>query len=282
MIALVQGERVWSYGRLEARAQALAQALRGLGLTRGSRVGLALGRTPSLVAAMLAVMKAGAAYVPLDPDYPSARLAHMVGDAGLDLILVAASEAAALPEAMRQALAGSGARLVGLDDAAGLAGDEALDPIDRTPVDLVPLELTPEDLAYVIYTSGSTGLPKGVMVPHGALANFLASMAEAPGLSASDTVLALTSLSFDIAALELLLPLSLGARIVRAERAAARDPEAIAALAARHGIDVIQATPSTWRMLASAGALERMQAARRLRRRGAAARPRPQAAGEAP
>ncbi|KMO26993.1 amino acid adenylation domain-containing protein, partial [Methylobacterium aquaticum] len=107
----------------------------------------------------------------------------------------------------------------------------------------------PDALAYVIYTSGSTGRPKGVMVPHRALANILASMAEKPGLAAHDTILALTSLSFDIAVLELLLPLTVGARIVLASRAQARDPDALLALVRTHAVDVVQATPTTWRLI---------------------------------
>ncbi|MDU6670628.1 MAG: non-ribosomal peptide synthetase, partial [Bradyrhizobium sp.] len=109
--------------------------------------------------------------------------------------------------------------------------------------------LHPENLAYLIYTSGSTGLPKGVMVRHGAVANFLATMAEQPGMASADCALGLTSLSFDIAVLELWLPLTCGARIVLADRAAAHDPAALKAMMVRHGVTMVQATPSSWRML---------------------------------
>ncbi|WP_035642695.1 amino acid adenylation domain-containing protein, partial [Bradyrhizobium sp. ORS 375] len=111
------------------------------------------------------------------------------------------------------------------------------------------IEVHPEHLAYVIYTSGSTGLPKGVMVRHGAVTNFLSTMAEQPGITREDRVLGLTSLSFDIAVLELWLPLTHGARIVLADRAAAHDPAKLKAIVARHGVTLMQATPSSWRML---------------------------------
>ena len=115
------------------------------------------------------------------------------------------------------------------------------------------LDAGPTDPAYVIYTSGSTGRPKGVAVPHGAVANFLASMAREPGLGASDRLLAVTTLSFDIAVLELLLPLSVGAQIVLASRDEVLDGQALKGLIARHGVSVMQATPATWRMLIDAG-----------------------------
>ncbi len=128
-----------------------------------------------------------------------------------------------------------------LDAAEAAAADEA----DAN----LGLSVHPDSLAYVIYTSGSTGTPKGVMVRHDALANFLATMADRPGIAERDRVLALTSLSFDIAGLELFLPLTAGARIVLADRAAAHDPERLKAIAAAQGVTMIQATPSTWRML---------------------------------
>ncbi|WP_233385519.1 non-ribosomal peptide synthetase [Methylobacterium sp. C25] len=260
-VALVEGDgSLLSYGELEARAERLAAHLRGLGVGAGSgapgagesRVGLALGRRAGLLVGLLAVLKAGGAYVPLDPAYPASRLAQMVADAGLSLILVS-DDREDVPEEAAQALASGGARLLRIDDGGGLvAGSSA-------PASLPGLSgPSASSLAYVIYTSGSTGLPKGVMIPHAALANILSSMAAAPGMAEGDAVLALTSLSFDIAVLELLLPLTVGARIVLADRSASRDPELLCALAERQAVSVIQATPSTWRMLAGAGVLQRL------------------------
>ncbi|WP_316159141.1 MULTISPECIES: non-ribosomal peptide synthetase [unclassified Bradyrhizobium] len=233
-VAIVCGDRRISYGELNARANRLARRLQARGIGADVVVGLALERDAEMIVALLAVLKAGAAYLPLDPDYPAERLAHMLSDSGARLLLTQAG----LQDRFALALADSGAEawLLDRDDDAGDA-----DNLGST--------IHPESLAYVIYTSGSTGLPKGVMVRHGAVTNFLATMAEQPGIASDDRVLALTSLSFDIAVLELWLPLTRGARIVLADRASAQDPTALKAIVARHGVTMIQATPSSWRML---------------------------------
>ncbi|MGJ5203813.1 amino acid adenylation domain-containing protein [Bradyrhizobium sp. HKCCYLR20261] len=233
-IAIVSGARRISYRELNARANALARRLSASISGSDQVIGIALDRNVDMVIALLAVLKAGAAYLPLDPDYPSERLAHMMRDSGAKLLLTEER----LRDRFALALADSDAEAWLLDrlDAAE----------DRSNLDI---RIHPETLAYVIYTSGSTGLPKGVMVRHGAVTNFLATMAEQPGLAQDDRVLALTSLSFDIAVLELWLPLTKGARIVLADRAAAHDPAALKAIAVKHGVTMIQATPSSWRML---------------------------------
>ncbi|WP_316170924.1 non-ribosomal peptide synthetase [Bradyrhizobium sp. SZCCHNRI1058] len=235
-VALVHGQEMISYGALNARANRLARRLRDRGVGPDVVVGLALERGVTMMVALLAVLKAGAAYLPLDPDYPSERLAHMLNDSGAKLLLTQAT----LHDRFAPVLARSDAEAWLLDVAAG-------DGLGQT--DDLSVDGHAESLAYVIYTSGSTGLPKGVMVRHAAVTNFLATMAEQPGIAADDRVLALTSLSFDIAVLELWLPLAHGARIVLADRAAAHDPAALKALVARHGVTMIQATPSSWRML---------------------------------
>ncbi|MDU6804827.1 MAG: amino acid adenylation domain-containing protein, partial [Bradyrhizobium sp.] len=222
------------YGELNARANRLASRLRTHGIGTDVVVGLALERSITMMVALLAVLKAGGAYLPLDPDYPAERLAHMLGDSGAKLLLTQA----ALLDRFAPALRTSGAEAWLLDTESGDGDDANLD-----------LEIHPESLAYVIYTSGSTGLPKGVMVRHGAVTNFLATMAEQPGIARDDRVLGLTSLSFDIAVLELWLPLTHGAQVVLADRTAAHDPAVLKAMVARHGVTMIQATPSSWRML---------------------------------
>ncbi|MGJ5093278.1 amino acid adenylation domain-containing protein [Bradyrhizobium oligotrophicum] len=233
-VAIVSGDRRISYGELNARANRLARRLRARGIGAGAVVGLALERDAEMIVALLAVLKAGAAYLPLDPDYPEERLAHMLGDSSVKLLLTQTG----LQDRFTRALADGGVEAWLLDRADEGGNADNLD-----------LAIHPESLAYVIYTSGSTGLPKGVMVRHGALTNFLATMAEQPGITSDDRVLALTSLSFDIAVLELWLPLTRGARIVLADRASAQDPAALKAIVARHGVTLIQATPSSWRML---------------------------------
>ncbi|WP_448042759.1 amino acid adenylation domain-containing protein [Bradyrhizobium liaoningense] len=234
-IALVFGELRLSYAALNARANGLARRLRDQGVGTDVVVGLALERGAEMLVALLAVLKAGGAYLPLDPDYPPERLAHMLRDSGAALVLTQTD----LRDQFSAVLEETGAEAWVLDGQDGGAGDAGN----------LDVAVHGESLAYVIYTSGSTGLPKGVMVRHAAVTNFLATMAEQPGMAADDRVLGLTSLSFDIAVLELWLPLTIGACVVLADRAAAHDPVRLKAIVERHGVSMIQATPSTWRML---------------------------------
>jgi len=161
-----------TYGELDERAGRLGRRLRELGVGRDTLVGLFVGRTPAMLVAMLAVLKAGGAYVPLDPAFPADRLAFMVKDSGLRLVVTEHSLEAEMPP--------HDGHVLFLDDAQSYAA-EAL-PMASEPV--------ADALAYVIYTSGSTGKPKGVMVPHRSVVNFLSSVAKAPGLTERDTVLA--------------------------------------------------------------------------------------------
>ncbi|GAB3357834.1 amino acid adenylation domain-containing protein [Lysobacter tyrosinilyticus] len=229
-----------SYRELCAQVDRAARLLRSRGVRRGSRVGVCLPRGTGMVVTLLAILRAGGAYVPLDPEYPRARLEYMSGDAALDLMVDISGrwESIVPPE-----------RTLHLADLVADADDGtdiewAADP-ERDARD--------EDPAYVIYTSGSTGKPKGVVVPHRALENFLASMASTPGLTASDRLMAVTTLSFDIAALELLLPLCVGAEVIIASRAVASDGVALRQLLESTQATVMQATPATWRMLVDAG-----------------------------
>ena len=228
------------YAELEARTNRLAHELRSHGVGRGALVGLCVERSLEMVVAQLAILKSGAAYVPLDPAFPAERLAYMAEDAGLALLVTESALTALLPWPRE--------RSVLLDvDAARIAAR----PASALPAD--ELSARPEDAAYVIYTSGSTGRPKGVVVPHRAVVNFLLSMAREPGLSSSDRLLAVTTLSFDIAVLELLLPLTVGAQVVLASRDEAVDGQALCALLLSSQATVMQATPATWRMLIEAG-----------------------------
>ncbi|MDH1010961.1 amino acid adenylation domain-containing protein [Pseudomonas nicosulfuronedens] len=232
-VALTDGQRRFSYAELNSRANRLAHWLREQGVGPDSRVGVALERSVELPVALLAVLKAGGAYVPLDPEFPAERLAHMLEDGDVRLLLTQQHLLGELPQ--------TGARAFCLDrDWAQLEG--------YADSDLHNLA-TPDDLAYVIYTSGSTGKPKGVAVRHGGVVNFMLSMAREPGLEAQDRVLALTSLSFDISALELYLPLLVGGRVVLVDRDVARDPSRLLGVALEQGVTVIQATPSTWTLL---------------------------------
>ena len=234
-VALVFGDEEISYGELNRRANRLARRLRGHGVGPDVLVALAVERSVGMVVALLAVLKAGGAYLPLDPDYPAQRLAHMLRDSGARLMLTQATLLERLQPVLTEIEAWR------LDVAETAAADEA----DAN----LGLSVHPDSLAHVIYTSGSTGIPKGVMVRREALANLLETMADRPGIGEHDHVLALTSLSFDIAGVELFLPLISGARIVLADRAAARDPARLAAIAAANSVTIMQATPATWRML---------------------------------
>jgi len=230
-----------TYAELESRANRLAHLLRHRGIGRGALVGLCLDRSAQMVVSQLAILKAGAAYVPLDPTYPAERLEYMAQDAQLELLVTESSLADALPWSREKS--------VQLDtDAPEIA---ALS--DSIVVPNAALDGQPEDPAYVIYTSGSTGSPKGVVVPHRAVVNFLASMASQPGLASADRLLAVTTLSFDISVLELLLPLVVGARVVLADRGQVLDGQALHELLLSSGVTVMQATPTTWRMLIEAG-----------------------------
>jgi amino acid adenylation domain-containing protein len=238
-IALTDGAATLTYAALEARVNRLAHYLRGQGVGEGSLVGLCMERSAAMVVGLLAILKAGGAYVPLDPEYPAARLAYMLDDAGVRLVLTETASLHAVPSGSRTTLC--------LDDPALQAALMACDPAAAAA------PVAPSQLAYVIYTSGSTGQPKGVCIEHLALANLLQSMAQRPGIAARDCVLAVTSISFDIAALELFLPLIRGARLHVADRAQTRDSDALQALIDRCGATIMQATPATWRLLLDGG-----------------------------
>ena len=235
-IAISFGAESLTYGELGRRSDRLGRHLRSLGIGPEVLIGICLERTPEMVVALLATWKAGGAYVPLDPSYPRQRIATIAADSRLSVLITDHRSAAALPASA----------------AARVMLDEPL-PIARAGEPGARSSTGPESLAYVIYTSGSTGRPKGVAVRQGGLLSFLASMAETPGLTAGDRWLAATTISFDIAALELYLPLCVGARIELASRETAMDGRLLARLLAESGATVLQATPATWRQLLAAG-----------------------------
>ncbi|HEX2202782.1 MAG TPA: amino acid adenylation domain-containing protein [Longimicrobium sp.] len=237
-VAVVGPHGTLTYGELEARSNRLARYLRSLGVGPGVLVGVAVERSAGMVAALLGVLKAGGAYVPVDPDFPADRVSYMLADAGAPVLLTQSSLAGRFRVA-------EGAAVVRIDTDADLMSAFSAEPF--------PSGATEDDLAYVIYTSGSTGRPKGVQVRHGGVASFLRSMAEAPGLKPCDSLVAVTTLSFDIAVLELFLPLAVGAKTVVATREQAGDPAQLRALMEKAGATVMQATPATWRMLVASG-----------------------------
>ncbi|CAA2109139.1 Polyketide synthase PksJ [Variovorax paradoxus] len=241
--AVQDGSRRCSYGELDALSNRLAHALRERGIGRGQRVGLCLERGIDMMVALLAVLKSGAAYVPLDPSFPQARLDYYAEDAAFSLLLTSSGVASA-PRAW---CVDAAARVFELDREAGwrTGPAHALPPGDQ--------DAHPEDIAYVIYTSGSTGKPKGVCVPHRAVANLMQSMQQAPGIGPGDRLAAVTTLSFDMAVPEVLLPLAAGAEIVLVQRDVAMDGRLLRAMLDDERITVLQATPGMWQLLLEAG-----------------------------
>ncbi|WP_077002313.1 non-ribosomal peptide synthetase [Variovorax sp. KK3] len=229
-----------SFGEIDARSNQLARALRHRGIARGQRVGLCIARGPAMLIAQLGVMKAGAAYVPLDPDYPVDRLRFMAADAHLTAVLT--------QQESKEILEGLAIPMLDFDDRL-LA---AVQPADALAPD-AELDATPEDEAYLIYTSGSTGKPKGVRVPHRGVVNFLAGFLKTPGLASDDVLVAVTSPSFDPSVLDLMLPLVARARVVIASQQQVHDPVALRALIEGSDATLLQATPSAWRALIEAG-----------------------------
>jgi amino acid adenylation domain-containing protein/non-ribosomal peptide synthase protein (TIGR01720 family) len=236
-IAVTAGGIDSTYACLNGRANQFARHIRSLGVQPGDRVGICLDRSHDMVVALLGILKAGAVYVPLDPGFPVERVRFMLEDAQVRLLVTQRSLAATYD---------------GLAPAV-LCMDAATDPFAGHEADDLPSHSRSGDLAYVIYTSGSTGRPKGVQIPHGALVNFLTSMQRTLEIRPSDTLLAVTTISFDIAALELYLPLLTGGRVVIAEGRQASDGMQIGDLIRDSKATIMQATPATWRMMLEAG-----------------------------
>jgi len=235
--ALVMGDERLSYRELNHRANRLAHFLRKHEIGPDRLVGVCLNRSPNVVIAFLAILKAGGAYLPLDPKFPKRRIEFMLSDADVSVLLTERSMQDSLPE--------TNARLVLMD--------EVEKELSALPQENLPATALPEHLAYVIYTSGSTGNPKGAMIPRRALTNLLFSMMESPGLATADTFLAITTISFDISIVEFLLPLVAGASAVIATREQALDGRELSRLLDSHDVKVMQATPTTWRMLLDSG-----------------------------
>ena len=236
-IALVCDDQQLTYRELNAQANQLARYLQRFGVGPDVLVALCLDRSVDMVVGILAILKAGGAYVPLDPSYPQERLAFMLQDAQVAVLVTHAQLLSRLPDPE--------CPIICLEkDRRDIVQESTTPPISF---------VTAEHLAYVLYTSGSSGQPKGVQIPHRALGNVLQAVGERLGLSRQDTLLAVTTFAFDIAALELLLPLTVGARVVVASRAVASDGPLLQQCLATSGATALQATPTTWRMLIDGG-----------------------------
>ncbi len=235
-IALSMEGRTLTYEALDLQANRLAHYLRRLGVGHGDLVGICLERSIDMVVGLLGVMKAGAAYVPLDPEYPLDRLGFMIEDSGSRIVVTSSALLNRIPQ--------EGRRAVCLDRERVLIDREIAGPLENP---------NPDDVAYVIYTSGSTGKPKGVEILQQSLVNFLWSMRTTPGCTNRDLLLSVTTLSFDIAGLELFLPLIVGGRVELASRKVASDGRLLRRRLDECRPTIMQATPATWRMLIDAG-----------------------------
>ncbi|MBV9494203.1 MAG: amino acid adenylation domain-containing protein [Acidobacteria bacterium] len=264
-VALIFPDRKLTYRELDDAANAFAIELRAHGAKPGELVGIYTDRGPEMMTAVLGILKSGAAYLPLDPTYPRERLAFMLSDTGVRLVVT--------QQALRDEVPATDVELLFVDEChpersegsvpSGAARDRygsfavsaAQDDTENGRRGFADQRTGPgpADTAYVIFTSGSTGKPKGVQIPHRGAANFLLAMLKEPGLTAADTVCAITTLSFDISVLELLLPLICGAKAAVSDRGTAKDGKRLAQFLKTSGATVAQGTPATWRMLLDAG-----------------------------
>jgi amino acid adenylation domain-containing protein/thioester reductase-like protein len=238
VVAIEFEQQSISYGKLNFQANQLAHYLRECGVGPGVFVSLCLDRSLEMFVGLLAVLKSGGTYIPLDPAYPIERLEYMLEDSQASVLLTHRN----LDERLQTDVS---VRRICLDhDAHNIAGCSS---------ENLNIELTVADLAYIIYTSGSTGKPKGVQIKHGALVNLLHSMQHQPGICEHDTLLAITTISFDLAVPDLYLPLIAGAKIRLISRAIATDPRQLSIVLSDPAITFVQATPSTWRMVLASG-----------------------------
>ena len=234
--ALVFNGQQISYQLLSQSSNRLAHYLQRRGVGVGDVVGVVLERSPELIVALLAVMKAGAAYVPIDPDYPQDRIAFMLNDSSAGTVITSKKFAGRLAHRATE-----------------IEVEQALSEAVSCPKETPEVAVSGSDLAYILYTSGSTGRPKGVLIEHRNLVNLLYSMIAWPGMTNQDSLLAVTTVSFDIAGLELYLPLLVGATLVLADAETAKDGRALLETISEQRISVIQATPVTYKMMLAAG-----------------------------
>jgi amino acid adenylation domain-containing protein len=235
-IAVVYEQEAVSYEELNRRANQVAHYLRTMRVGPEVKVGICMERSVDMVVGLLGILKAGGAYVPFDTGHPRERLSFMLNDAGVSVVLTQLRLRESLP-----------------DRAAKVCLDADWNRIACHSHENVPARVLPENLAYVIYTSGSTGKPKGVQIPHYAVVNFIDSMRQQPGIDDRDVLLAVTAISFDIAGLELYLPLCAGARLTIVSGEEASHAIQLGERIDSSGATLMQATPSTWRLLKEAG-----------------------------
>jgi amino acid adenylation domain-containing protein len=225
-----------TYQELYEKSNKLAKLLVNNGIKPGDIIGLALDRSPEMVISLLAILKSGAAYVPLDPEYPKDRIEFMLEDSAAKILITSKKYHKHFTSQAIEILI-----------------EDAVDKFDSYTADEPAITINGDDLAYVLYTSGSTGKPKGVQIKHHNLVNFLLSMQKEPGITADDIILTVTTISFDIAGLELYLPLISGSQIILTDSYTAKDGRQLLDIVRSEKATFMQATPYTWRMMLEAG-----------------------------
>ena len=232
-VAVVFEGQQLTYRELNSKANQLAHYLQSLGVKPESLVGISVDRSLEMVIGLLGILKAGAAYVPLDPTYPADRVAYILSNSAAKFLVTSSNLIGSLPQ----------------EETEFICLDREWEVISQQNESNPNHEVKPNNLSYVIYTSGSTGQPKGVQICHRSLVNFINSMQNEPGLNTGDRLLAVTTISFDIHTLEIYLPLTVGATIILASREMVIDGNLLAKEIAQYDVNVMQATPATWRML---------------------------------
>jgi amino acid adenylation domain-containing protein len=234
--ALRFGQKIFSYKNINETSNQLAAYLLDHHVRRGDIVALAVDRSPEMLIILIAIMKSGAAYVPVDPLFPRKRIEFVLQDSSAKVLITSKKYKGRFQTVAKELLI-----------------EEILAKLSAYPKDDIKTDTNGNDLAYILYTSGSTGNPKGVQIEHHSLINFLLSMQKKPGIQPGDSLLAITTISFDIAGLELYLPLISGAELVLADTESVRDGRVLLDIIEAQGITMMQATPSTWRMIIEAG-----------------------------
>ncbi|KRD61537.1 hypothetical protein ASE40_08380 [Flavobacterium sp. Root935] len=225
-----------TYSALAKTVNQIAHYFAAQGLSSGQIVAVSMDRSPNLIASLLAILQCGAAYLPLDPKFPAERLEFMLEDSEASFLLTTKALSGSLPNSSKN-----------------IVIEDVLASLEQFAVEPLSISVDPKAVAYMMYTSGSTGKPKGVTVTHKNLVNFLFSMAIEPGISEEDKLLSITTISFDIAGLELFLPLIKGAAVVFADHETTRDGQLLLNLLQKKQITILQATPTTWQLLLDSG-----------------------------
>lgn len=235
-IALKFGDKELSYGNLEKQVNQVAHYLKAQGIQNGDFVAVSLPRSNELIVTLIAIMQCGAAYLPLDPSYPSKRLEFMLEDSEAKFIITTKTFSSALQ---------SDTKLLLLED--------IFSDLSQYPETSLPEKVDLQNIVYILYTSGSTGKPKGVPITHKNLVNLLFSTLEKPGIKESDVLISITTISFDIAMVELFAPLLIGAKLIVTTEETSKDTRLLLDVMEAEAITWMQATPATWQMLLYSG-----------------------------